>query len=200
MEQKRMNGRITRSSKEGLFSREYKCTDHDIVSVNGVVERWYTLSSNDYSKRDWSWLMENGKLTKRNTFVCNLCLYFAKKNHIKGNVSNTTQEQEQNTNSKHDNNEEVEIISNNIKATIESPNHKSLSEQECSQLCITLGNSLNMKIFESSELFMDDKTYKKPTLTDYVERYLDFFPVCLVQFFTHITKDQKNMVNRRSNQ
>ena len=172
MEQKRMNGRITKSSKEGLFSREYKCTDHDIVSVNGI----------------------------RNTFVCNLCLYYAKKNHIKGNVSNTTQEQEQNTNSKHDNNEEVEIISNNIKATIESSNHKSLSEQECSQLCITLGNYLNIKIFESSELFMDDKTYKKPTLIDYVERYLDFFPVCLVQFFTHITKDQKNMVNRRSNQ
>ena len=36
------------------------------------------------------------------------------------------QEQEQNTNSNHDNNEEDDIISNNIKATIESLNNKSL--------------------------------------------------------------------------
>ena len=47
---------------------------------------------------------------------------------------------------------------------------------------------------------MDDKMYKKPTLIDDVEKYLDFFPVGLVQFLTHITKDQKNMVNRWSNQ
>ena len=86
----------------------------------------YTLSSNGYNKRDWSGLIENGKLTKRNAFVCNLCLDYAKKNPIKGNVSNTTQEQEQNTNSNHDNNEEDDIISNNIKATIESLNNKSL--------------------------------------------------------------------------
>ena len=86
-----MNGRKTRSSKKGLFSRECKCTDYDIVSVNDDVERLYTLSSNDYNKRDWSWLIENGKLTKRNTFVCNLYLDYAKKNRIKGNVSNTTQ-------------------------------------------------------------------------------------------------------------
>ena len=83
------------------------------------------MSSNDYNKRDWSWLIENGKLTKRNAFVCKLCLDYAKKNPIKGNVSNTTQEQEQNTNSNHDNNEEDDIISNNIKATIESLNNKS---------------------------------------------------------------------------
>ena len=112
---KKMNGRKTRSSNKGLFSRECKCTDHDIVSVNGDVEHLYTLSSNDYNKSDWSWLIENGKLTKRNTFVCNLCLDYAKKNRIKENVSNTTQEQEQNTNSKHDNNEEDEIISNILK-------------------------------------------------------------------------------------
>ena len=43
---------------------------------------------------------------------------------------------------------------------------------------------------------MDDKTYKKPTLIDDAEKYLDLFPVGLVQFLTHITKDQKNMVNR----
>ena len=43
---------------------------------------------------------------------------------------------------------------------------------------------------------MDDKIYKKPTLIDDVEKYLDFFTVGLVQFLTHITKDQKNMVNR----
>ena len=145
------------------------------------------------------WLIENGKLTKRNTFVCNLCLDYGIKNRIKGNVSNTTQGQKQNTNSKHDNNEEDEIISNNIKATIESLNNKSLSEQECSQLCIFLGNYLNLKIFQNSKLFMDDKTYKKPTLIDDVERYLDLFPVGLVQFLTHITKDQKNMVNQRLN-
>ena len=93
---KKMNGRKTRSSKKGLFSRECKRTDHDIVSVNGDVERLYT--SNDYNKRDWSCLIENGKLTKRNTFVCNLCLDYTKKNCVKGNVSNTTQEQEQNAN------------------------------------------------------------------------------------------------------
>ena len=196
----KVNGRKARSSKKDLFSRECKCTDHDIVSVNGDVEYLYTLSSNDYNKRDWSWLIENGKLTKRNTFVCNLCLDYAKKNCIKENVSNTTQEQEQNTNSKHDNNEEDEIICNIIKATIESLNNKSLSEQECSQLCISLVNYFNMEIFQNSKLFMDDKTYKKPTLIDDVEKYLDLFPVGLVQFLTHITKYQKNTVNRRSNQ
>ena len=45
-----------------------------------------------------------------------------------------------------------------------------------------------MKIFENSKLFMDDKTYKKPTLTDDVEKYSDLFPVGLVQFLTHIYK------------
>ena len=44
------------------------------------------------------------------------------------------------------------------------------------------------------------KRIKKPTLIDDVEKYLDLFPVGLVQFLTHITKDQKNMVNQRSNQ
>ena len=42
-----MNGRKTRSSRKGLFSRECKCADHDIVSVNGDTERLYSLSSND---------------------------------------------------------------------------------------------------------------------------------------------------------
>ena len=158
------------------------------------------LPTSDYNKGDWSWLIENGKLTKRNTFVCNPCLDYAKKNRTKRNVSNTTLEQEQNTNSKHDNNEEDEIIRNNIKATIESIKNKTLSEQECSQLCISLGNYLNMKIFQNSKSFLDDKTYKKPTLIDDVEKYLDLFPVGLLQFLTHKTKGQKNMVNRRSNQ
>ena len=45
-----------------------------------------------------------------------------------------------------------------------------------------------MKSFENSKLFMDDKTYKKPTLTDDVEKYSDLFPVGLVQFSTHIYK------------
>ena len=36
---------------------------------------------------------------------------------------------------------------------------------------------------------MDDKTYKKPTLIDDVEKYLDLLPVSLVQF-----------LNRQSNQ
>ena len=44
------------------------------------------------------------------------------------------------------------------------------------------------------------KRIKKPTLIDDVEKYLDLFPVGLVQFLTHMTKDQENMVNRRSNQ
>ena len=57
-----------------------------------------------------------------------------------------------------------------------------------------------MKIFENSKLFINDKTYKKPTLIGDVEKYLDLFPVGLVQFLTHIAKDQKNMVNQRSNQ
>ena len=47
---------------------------------------------------------------------------------------------------------------------------------------------------------MDDKTYKKPTLIDDVEKYLDLLLIGLVQFLTHITKDQKNMVNQESNQ
>ena len=47
---------------------------------------------------------------------------------------------------------------------------------------------------------MNDQAYKKPTLIDDVEKYLDLFLVGLVQFLTHITKDQKNMVNQRSNQ
>ena len=46
---------------------------------------------------------------------------------------------------------------------------------------------------------MDDKTYKKPTLIDDVEKYLDLLLIGLVQFLTHITKDQKNMVNQQSN-
>ena len=46
-----MDGRKTRSSRKSLFStRECKCTDHDIVSVNGNVECLYTLSSSDYNK------------------------------------------------------------------------------------------------------------------------------------------------------
>ena len=40
------------------------------------------------------------------------------------------------------------------------------------------------------------KRIKKPTLIDDVEKYLDLFPVGLVQFLTHMTKDQENMVNR----
>ena len=47
---------------------------------------------------------------------------------------------------------------------------------------------------------MDDKTHEKPTLIDDVEKYLDLLPIGLVQFLTHITKDQKNMVNQQSNQ
>ena len=47
---------------------------------------------------------------------------------------------------------------------------------------------------------MDDKTYKKPTLIDDVEKYLDLLLIGLVQFLNHITKDQKNMVNQESNQ
>ena len=47
---------------------------------------------------------------------------------------------------------------------------------------------------------MDYKTYKKPTLIDDVEKYLDLLLIGLVQFLTHITKDQKNMVNQESNQ
>ena len=53
----------------------------------------------------------------------------------------------------------VQFLTHNIKVTIESLSNKSLSEQECCQLCISLGNYLNMKIFENSKLFMDDKTY-----------------------------------------
>ena len=47
---------------------------------------------------------------------------------------------------------------------------------------------------------MDDKMYKKPTLIDDVEIYLNLFPIGLVQFLIHLTSDQKNMVNQRSNQ
>ena len=53
----------------------------------------------------------------------------------------------------------VQFLTHNIKATIESLSNKSLSEQECCQLCISLGNYLNMKIFENSKLFMNDKMY-----------------------------------------
>ena len=42
--------------------------------------------------------------------------------------------------------------------------------------------------------------YKKPTLIDDVEIYLNLFPIGLVQFLIHLTSDQKNMVNQRSNQ
>ena len=44
----------------------------------------------------------------------------------------------------------VQFLSHNIKGTIESLSNNSLSEQECCQLCISLGNYLNMKIFENS--------------------------------------------------
>ena len=37
--------------KEGLFSRECKCTHHNIVSLNGDVGGFYTLSSTTIIKK-----------------------------------------------------------------------------------------------------------------------------------------------------
>ena len=133
----RLNKRISQ------FDNNCKCKSHKIFTIqcpgNG---RKYSTRSKELSKKVLAYLIEEGHLTAKSSFVCDGCVTYAKSQLQNSMHPNENVSEEQR-------NSDVEITPEQSEAMklIQMVNSGELSTAEIQLLCQAIGNHLSKPIY-----------------------------------------------------